>query len=273
MSPRALLILRYLADAEPVLTVLALGAFLRVRQQVDLPAMRDYLVVRTLWALPAYAILTFPRHVPQAAYFWMAWGGFLILLILLLRVAVASLDRFFWAFRGLRALRSVGLRWFVVVAMLLTIPIVLPLTGAILHRQGIVAGRWSLRLGGAVGLVEFLAVTSVLVAGLRAGLSPRSRMFGILAGLAMEPAADVILTWFSGPGIWTWNNLIRQIVTDLALTLWIIYFLLPDRQGPMKEPSERLLRWDQVARWVFRDRLPSEASNADAQRTAGTKAP
>ena len=45
MSPRALLILRYLADAEPVLTVLALGAFLRVRQQVDLPAMRDYLVV------------------------------------------------------------------------------------------------------------------------------------------------------------------------------------------------------------------------------------
>ena len=271
MSPRALLILRYLADAEPVLTVLALGAFLRVRQQVDLPAMRDYLVVRTLWALPAYAILTFPRHVPQAAYFWMAWGGFLILLILLLRVAVASLDRFFWAFRGLRALRSVGLRWFVVVAMLLTIPIVLPLTGAILHRQGIVAGRWSLRLGGAVGLVEFLAVTSVLVVGLRAGLSPRSRMFGILAGLAMEPAADVILTWFSGPGIWTWNNLIRQIVTDLALTLWIIYFLLPDRQGPMKEPSESVLRWDQVAQWIFRDRLQSERSNTDAQRTAGTK--
>ena len=264
MSPRALLILRYLADAEPVLTVLALVAFLRVRRQVDLPAMRDYLLVRGLWAVPTWVVLSSARLTGEI-YFWVAWAGILALLILLLRVTVASLDRFLWAFDGLRALRRIGSRWFIAAALLLTVPIVYSLAAASFRGQVIVAGHWSLTLAGAVGLVEFLAVASVLVLGLWAGLSLRSRMFGILAGLAMEPAADFVLTWFSSYGIWTWNNLIRQIVTDLALTLWSVYFLLPDRQGPMKEPSESVLKWDQVARWVFRDRLPPGDAEARAQ--------
>ena len=272
MSSRELLILRYLEDVEPVLTVLALAAFLRVRRQVDLPAMRDYLLVRALWAVPTWVVLSSAKLTGEI-YFWIAWAGILALLILLLRVTVASLDRFLWAFDGLRALRNIGSRWFIVAALLLTVPIVYSLAEASFRGHVVVAGHWSLTLAGAVGLVELLAVASVLVVGLWAGLSLRSRMFGILAGLAMEPAADFVLTWFSSYGIWTWNNLIRQIVTDLALTLWIVYFLLPDRQGPMREPSESVLKWDQVARWVFRDRLPSEASHADARRTAGMKAP
>jgi hypothetical protein len=258
MPHQALLLFRVLASAEPFLTVAALGAFLRVRREVDMPAMRDYLLVRTVCVLLLDVILLkFSTHNIEL-YFFSFWAGWFLLAMLLMRVAMASLDRFLWSFRGLGALRAIGYRWFLIAALILTVPILITLASAIVHRTEHAAGWWSLRLGGAVGLVEVLAVTSVLIVGLRAGLSPRSRVFGILVGLAMEPAADVVLPFFASYGLWTWNNLIRQIVTDSALTLWIVYLLLPDRRGPMNEPSERVLRWDQVARWVMRDQLPPE---------------
>ena len=269
MPPRALLILHILADAEPLLTVAALWSFLRVRQEVDLPAMRDYLLLRATWALLLTGLLVnFPSRMLGEIYFYAYWAGAFLLAMLLLRVAIASLDRFLWSFPGLLALRRIGYRWFLIAGSLLTVPVLYALIYAIALHADREAGWWSMRLGGAVGLVEFLAVASVLTVGLRAGLSPRSRIFGILLGLAMEPAANVILTWFARYGLWTWNNLILQIVTDSTLILWIIYLLLPDRGGPLNEPSEAVLRWDQVARWATRHRAVSkeETSSKAHQR-------
>lgn len=117
--------------------------------------------------------------------------------------------------------------------------------------------NWS-RLGSTIGLVEFLAAISVLILALKSGLSPRCRLFGILAGLSMEPAAELLFNWLQRLPLWTWSNLAYQIVTDSTLILWIVYLVLPDRQGPMKEPSERVLRWNQTAQWVFRNLLPAD---------------
>jgi len=273
MSPRALLILRYLADAEPVLTVLALGAFLRVRRQVDLPAVRDYFVARTVWAMVMIsALLAWPRYPAGDIYTFAYWSGSLLLAILLIRVAMAIRDRFLSEFPGLRMLCEIGFRWLLIAAVLLTAPMVVALVNAHLYPHGDSAAYWAASVAGAVGLSEFLVIGSVLFVTLRAGLSLRSRTFGILLGLIMEPCAALILTWASGLGLWTRNNLVYQVVTDSTLILWILYLLLPDQQGPMKEPSESVLRWDQVARWIFRDRLPSEATHADDQRLAEMRA-
>ena len=269
MPHPALLLFRVLTYAEPLLTVLALGAFLRVRREVDMPSMRDYLVVRTIWALLMTSLLlTFPSRLMGVIYFYLFWAGTLLLGALLLRIGLAALDRFLWSFPGLLALRKIGYRWFLIVASLLTVPVLYALTYAIICQAQNRAGWWSGRLNSTVCLVEFLAIAIVTIIGIRAGLSLRSRMFGILAGLGVEPAAKVLLTWFSSGGIWTWSNLAGQIVTDSTLILWIVYLLLPDHGGPLNEPSEAVLRWDQVARWAMRERpgAKEDASSRTHQR-------
>ena len=234
-----------------------------------MPSMRDYLVVRTIWALmmitsllplsPLSHVLT-PDEV-YSCYFYAYWLGAFLLTILVIRVAMASLGRLLWSFPGLLALRRIGYRWFMGVGFLLITVVLYSLL------SGLRSAQWS-HLGGAFGLVELLAVASVLMVGIRAGLSPRSRMFGILAGLGMEPAAEVLIASFARHHMWTWSSLILQIVTDSTLILWIVYLLLPDHGGPLNEPSEAVLRWDQVARWATRERpgAKEDASSRTHQR-------
>jgi hypothetical protein len=273
MPPKALLLLKVLADAEPVLTIAALAAFLRVRRQVDLPAMRDYLIVRTPWAVIMVLLLAMrlssvsntELDALYACYFYGYWAGQFLLAILLIRVILAALDRILWSFPGLLALRRIGYRWFLVAASLVTMPVLYTLIIAFMNPADRAALNWS-RLGSAIGLVELLAAISVLTLGLKSGLSPRCRLFGILAGLSMEPAAELLFNWLQRLSLWTWSNLSYQIATDSTLILWIVYFLLPDRQGPMKEPSERMLRWDQAAQWIFRDRIAAKCQECGPDR-------
>jgi hypothetical protein len=270
MPPKALLLLHILADAEPVLTIAALAAFLRVRRQVDLPAMRDYLIVRATWAVLIMApLLAPPSQLQTDTYFYLFWAGSFLLAALLLRVALAALDRFLWAFPGLKSLRRIGFLWLLFVAALLTIPLVAALLGAIYYHRAAQGDLLSLRLNGAITLTEFLAATSVVAVGLRSGLPTRSRLFGILAGFALESGTLFLSSQLGSPRLWSWHNLIGQIATDSTLILWIVYLLLPDRQGPMNEPSERVLRWDQTARWIFRDRLAASGQDTNPEQRKG----
>ena len=86
------------------------------------------------------------------------------------------------------------------------------------------------------------------------GRSLRSPVFGIALGLGIEAASNflvgVLVIWQHAK-IWSFANLLNEIVIFSVLLTWATYFLLPERQEDAiviapPEPSP-LIRWNDVA--------------------------
>ena len=271
MPHSAALALRDLAFGELFLTIVALAACLRLRAQPEMRAMRDYLVVRLVSALIACIALllrSFPAVGAEQVnwlYFWAYWISLPALVILLLRVTGATLLEMLRPFAGLSTLAAVARRWLQAALLFLVLPTALVAAAA--FRKSL-AGILIFRLTNALGMAQLIPVVAVIVVGTRFGLSPRTRHFGLLVGLSLEPATDLAIYWFPTVSFWSWDNLIRQIVTDCVLIRWTVYFLRPELDRTPSPPSATFQRWDLLARKALRLRLSPDEETESVQQGA-----
>lgn len=260
MPLAALLTLRVLILAEPAITVAALAAYVRPGRGLNLPAMRDYLVARLVLCLFEVGTLAGPRAVfPDPTtwtprYFFLWWCGSLILAFLLFRVAGEALQVTLRPLAGLRALSAIAWRWLLVASVLLLVPAAVT-SGRSILRTG--HSTSMLSLTGALALAEMLPLAFALLTGFRLGLSVRSRMFGVLAGLAIEPATSFLTVWFYNHRIWAWGNLLRQSATTATLLFWTVWFLLPVETTRFAALRGVLVRLDTAAQAVLRRHRPA----------------
>ena len=276
MSPVALLTLRFLILAEPALAVGALAAYLRPGRGMNLPSMRDYLVARLILCLFDWGTLAGPRSVfPDAtawtpAYFCAWWCGSLVLAFLLFRVAGEALQVTLRPLAGLRTLSAIVWRWLLIVSLLLLVPAALSSGAEILRHDRTIH---VLALAGALALVELLPLAFVLIIGFRLRMSVQSRMFGVLAGLAIEPATTFLSVWFYSHRLWAWGNLLRQSATTATLVIWIVWFLLPVETMRFAALQGVLLRLDTVALAVLKRHKPAPAAAEPAPATMPIRFP
>jgi hypothetical protein len=271
----ALLTLRVLILAEPAITVAALAAYIRPGRGLHLPAMRDYLIARLVLCVFDLGTLAGPHSVFPAVTSWTAeyffawWCGSLVLAFLLFRVAGEALQITLRPLPGLRALNTIAWRWLLIASVLLLVPAAISSGMSILHTGRSVG---PLSLSAALSLAELLPLAFALLMGFRLGLSLRSRLFGVLAGLAIEPAASFLTVWFYNHGIWAWGNLVRQSATTATLLIWTCWFLLPVETTRFAALRGMLVRLDAAAQTVLRRRTPAE-SPAPGRAPAHTSAP
>jgi hypothetical protein len=257
MPPVAVLMLRILILAEPAFAVAALAAYVRPGRGSSLPAMRDYLIARLVICTIDLGTVAGPRSIfPAPAawtpqYFAAWWCSSLVLAFLLFRVAGQVLQVMLRPLAGLRALSTVVWRWLLVASLLLLVPAAISATVARL-RHGHPFNV--LGLAAALAFAQLLPLALVFVVGFRLRMSVQSRMFGILAGLAVEPAANFLSVWFYSHSLWPWGNLLRQAAATATLVIWTVWFLLP--VGTTRFPALQgvLLRLDTVALAVLRSR-------------------
>lgn len=270
MSSSALLVLQALNYAEPVLTLLAVATYWRMRGGSRPRAMGAYLAVRLICLLVLDTLLLGPGSLPlsrQARYAWYYgawWVGEILLAWLLLRVAGEELRNVLGALPGIRRFVQVGYRWLIAALLLMMIPVAV---GVNIWRG---PGPDVTHLIGAISLTELVPLLFVLTVGLKMGTPWRSRFCGILLGLSLEPAVDAVNIWFYalGQNLLNWNNLIHQTATDLALMVWVVYFLAPMPEVVTRAPSAKLLQWDQIARKALKHRLPEEEQAAEGDGAA-----
>lgn len=262
MPAVALLILHALIVAEPAITVAALVAYIRPGRGAHLPAMRDYLIARLVLCLIDLGTLAGPRSVFPAAtawtprYFAVWWCGALVLAFFLFRVAGEALQLALRPLPGLRGLSKIAWRWLLVVSVLLLAAAATTSGLAVAHNH---SGIGVFSLTSALALAELLPIGFALLLGFRLGMSVRSRLFGVLIGLAIEPAANILTVWFYNHSIWPWGNLLRQIAATLTLAIWTIWFLLPADTTRFAALRGVLVRFDTAAQAVLRRYRPAPA--------------
>lgn len=269
MPPSALRALQVLNYAEPFLTLGACLAFRRSRS-IRLGAMGAYLIFRLVWIFLLDAVYFGPSSLPlsrstrYAIYFYLWWIGEIALFGLLLRAGGECLRETLKGLSGILRFVQVSYRWLILAMLLMILPL------AVTIDPFGPEGTKLFRLVSAISLAELLVLVFVAAVCLKIGGSARSRVFGILLGLSLEPLVDVINSWFYalGHSLLNWNNLIHQIASDSALIVWIVCFLAPVPELAVRAPSAQLLHWDQIARKALKHRLPPEEQVEDAAGSA-----
>jgi hypothetical protein len=261
MPPAALLTLRHLALAEPLVTIGALLAWIRAgRRNHGISTMRDYLAARSVNT--TVNISLFYLHgvyvrVPWllAVYLDEYWVGFFVVAWFMLRVLGDTLQRSLRSTRGLQALAKTAFRWVLVAAMLLALPAGVAL--AIVWVSPSPNIEVLHRFFAAISIAQLFPIGIVMILGLRAGCNPGRRYSRILAAFCLEPAWVLITTWFRGPwGVLIWTNLVLEVVCYAALGLWTWYAFHPDREDQLPTPNPTLQHWDLLARKALRQHLP-----------------
>lgn len=250
-------VLRALVAAEPLLTLTVLLICLAQRLRLPVRAIRDYLIARLAVISIQLAVLCLPWFIPSrralahALYFYIYWVSSFILAGFLCHVAGSTLRHFLRMVTGLPALSEVAYRWLLIAGLFLLLPVMLPVAEAIAGKEPSIAMQ---RFMSTFSLAQLLPLTFVLGTAIRLRVSPKDRVVGFLLGLSLEPAVNMILAWFYDCRIWGLSNLMHQIVTEVALILWVVYFLLPERRTSQPLPGAALLRWDEIARRALRYR-------------------
>ncbi len=244
------LILRPLELGEPAAIFGVLAACRKRSRRQFLPEVGDYLIARfgfALWFLVlTYAPQFFAVRWLHSAWLYVCgyWLGYFVVMGYLFRVGRAVLRHLLSPLSGLLTLGETGYRWIVAAGILLTIPdaIGVPLTLST-HRVPIALFRFT----GAIGLAQLLPIGFVTALGLRLGLTLRSRLFALLAGLCIEPSMTLITSWFHVAGVSGWTNLAQEGATYGALLLLTAYAFLPEEVATAFRWSDTLRMWDRIA--------------------------
>lgn len=237
--------------------VAVLAAWLRPGLRFLFPAMRDYLVARTVATSLAAAMVDWPWRLPvsKLAWDWIYFCGFwfsdFVLIFLLARAAGAALRMVLQPVAGLQALGVLAYRWLLVAIALFMLPAAARVAIDI-PRADFSDILYRFMTG--FSTAQLLPLGFVMAAAWKFRLPLRHRIFGMLLGLSCEPLMDVAIPWWSqGDVIWSSRNLIHEFGTYAGLTTWLVYLLLPAaRNQSASAPSARILQWNEMANWSLR---------------------
>jgi hypothetical protein len=268
--------LNILVIAESALTVGALAACLRAAKNTPVPAMRDYLVVRTANALAAAIVLLWPGESlllsvrPSLAallyYFWF-WIVSFVLLFLEMRVAAGAMAVFFRDLPGLQGLLRLASRWLAITGVIVMMPLLLTIAANFNNRAYLPLFRlwWY-----AFSALQMIPVIFALLVGMVRKVRWKSRMVAILIGFVFEPFVHL-----AGPWAWTsrtsmlnLENIAGEIACCAAVALWTICFVVPEPATSLARPTPAMLNLDELARGAIHQRHPHSRAEFDAQRGA-----
>lgn len=249
-----------LTRLEPVLLLLAAVSFFRSGSWRRLPAMATYVVVRLVsvaylaivlyaWDRSSY----FCHSGRYVAYFYGYWIGYVASAVAIYFVVQEIFKRAMEPVPGLRRLGLLAFRWISVVSIIVAVGAV-ALPGAIVKGDESPIGPICIQMMRCVSVLELCLMAFLALSIHALGRSFRSRLFGVGLGFGMQAMADLIFTalsirYHSFDSI---SNLSLQLITDVVLVTWSVYFLVPEpaaeRNMVVLPPNSMLSRWNALAK-------------------------
>jgi hypothetical protein len=276
MHHAVLIGLNILVIVETVLTLSALAACFRTGAKNPVPAMRDYLIVRTISAVGVEIFLLWPGQSPLFSdntstlapvyYFWY-WGAAVVLLLLEIRVAAGAMAAFFRDLPGLQGLFRLASRWIAIASVIVVIALLLVL--AVNFRGSafrVLFRRWWY----VFTFLELAPVVFALFVGMERKVRWKNRTVAILAGFVFEPAMHLVGPWVwpSTPWILDLANIANEVACCAAVAVWTICFLVPEKATSLARPTPAMLRLDALARGALRQSGPAARAEYDQQEGA-----
>jgi len=267
-------LLDWLTRLEPVLLPLMAFAFFRSGAARRLPAMATYLVVRMV----SFAVLVsllysgsrssyFCHTSFYTAYFYGYWLAYVASAVAIFFVIQEIFKRVMEPVPGLRRLGLLAFRWISVVSIIVSIGAV-ALPGTLLKANESPIGPICIQMMRCVSVLELCLLAFLALSIHALGRSFRSRLFGLGLGFGLQATADLVLTALSVRyhGFDSLSNLWMQMVTDLVLVTWSIYFFVPEpsaeRSMIVLPPNSVLSRWNALAKGL--GQMPAEPAMAEA---------
>jgi hypothetical protein len=250
----------YLVYAEPLLSLVVLMAFLKAGLARRLPATRNYLAMRVGSTVVLFSILEMHHVVAIAAttqcylYFYAYWTLYLIGAVLIFFVIREVYSELMRPVPHLRRLGMMAFRWAIAISCIIAAIIGVSAGIAPIHNFDAKLVYAAQLCFHSVSVLELCLLAFVALTIHSLGRSFRSPLFGIALGLGIEAAAEFLFAsveiWQHAT-IWSFANLLNEIIVTAVLLTWTTYFLLPERQedaGIIMVPAPSpLIRWNDVA--------------------------
>lgn len=247
-----------LVNIEPLLDVVALMALLRAGLSRRYPAMTTYLAFRCFtegflfFILKERELFNIAPRTQALTYIYSYWILYALGAVAIFFVLQEIFKAVMEPVPGLQRLGLIAFRWVTLVSVVLVLAM-----SAIPRHGG--AGLDVYLCAITTQVMRCIAVLEICLLGFLAlsvhslGRSFRGRAFGIALGFGMEAAGDLIMSVMATkPGtIWSLANLFLMSASVITLTVWAVYFALPEpaeERGPITLPvTSPLLRWNDIA--------------------------
>jgi hypothetical protein len=265
--------LNVLVIVETALTLSALAACLRPGAKNPVPAMRDYLILRTANAVAIQIFLLWPGQslllsdatsLSVTIYYFWYWSSAVALLLLEMRVAAGAMAVFFRDHPGLQGLFQLASRWIAITGVIVVIPLLLAIAVNFnsSHYLDLFRRWWY-----AFTALQLIPVIFALLVGRARRVSWKSRTVAILVGFLFEPVIHLLGPWAWTGKVWILDlaNIANEIACCAAVALWTFCFAMPEGDTSLALPTLAMLRLDALA-WgpLGRHQPASDAGAADA---------
>ena len=233
--------------------VAALAVIYRRQQLRQYGFLSAYLLTRVLSEaimLPVYnaaANKTMSPHTAYLIYFYVFWFSYAMEAVLGFGIIYSVYNLAMAPLKGLQRLGRLMFRWAGAIAIAISVT-----TALGPHMTG---NKFIMRLVTQLQQTQSILTLCLLVFVCLAirpmGLSHRSKIFGVSLGLGVLAATDLIsaawLPFFKSMD--SLNNVINGIAILSTLSIWIVYFALPEpkRRMIILPTTSPLLRWNQIS--------------------------
>lgn len=243
-----------LTYAEPLLWILAVVAYVRLKERGRFRAFGAYLAVCTVSTILLKGIsranLFAPGidgHLVNSAYFYTYWIGFFASCV---AIFFALQGLFRYAMASLPALSRLGLmafRWAAVVSFLVAGAAVVTYYSHV--QEGARLSFVFTEIARSLCVLELclLAFSIMAIRALR--IDRRSRIFGIYLGFGIIAAVNTVVFALHNANLYSWQNQISDVAVTVALITWVSYLSMPEpvrKQAPAPI-SAALVRWNDLA--------------------------
>jgi hypothetical protein len=241
-----------LAEAEPLLCLVALASLARTRALKQFFFLAVLLATRVVAAGAGLAILRygarfFGGQLGYLIYFYLYWGAFALQSILMLAV-ICSMYRMAMApLKGLQNLGMLIFSWVGGISILLALG--LSAAPHVTTTHYVLAFVAQMQRTQSILLLCLLLFVCFAIRPM--GLSYRSRIFGVSLGLGIMATSDLVQSAWIGHVKDSFGNIetIHDFAICLTLTLWTVYFAIPEPKRRMitLPTTSPFLRWNQIS--------------------------
>jgi hypothetical protein len=250
-------LLHLLVNIEPWLNLVAFLAVLKAGLSKRYPAVTAYLGFRCLSEAGLYFILNEHHYISVSVHtqtltyiysYWICYAiGAVAIFFALQEVFRAVME----PVPGLQRLGLITFRWVAIAATIILLGMgSIPAHG---NKNIYLASLLGVQMMRCISILEICLLAYLALSVHSLGRSFRGRVFGIGLGFGLQAAGDLISSALltRSAGIWSFGNLLLEVISIGTLLVWSTYFLLPEpaeEREPITLPlTSPLLRWNAIA--------------------------
>jgi hypothetical protein len=251
-------LLHLLVDIEPWLNLVAFLAVLKAGLSKRYPSVTAYLGFRCLSEAGLYFILNEHHYISVSVHtqtltyiysYWICYAiGAVAIFFALQEVFRAVME----PVPGLQRLGLITFRWVAIAATIILLGMgSIPAHGG--NKNIYLASLLGVQMMRCISILEICLLAYLALSVHSLGRSFRGRVFGIGLGFGLQAAGDLISSALltRSAGIWSFGNLLLEVISIGTLLVWSTYFLLPEpaeEREPITLPlTSPLLRWNAIA--------------------------